>query len=256
MNTKQQNYRAAFSSDWSECLSPNGPFDPLSFNFPDLEPALARIFRDYTGNTITLRHAVGLITDLMTQPLTVELMDAYLDAAFQTYTGVSELIERCLSQGILFMINTTGTQAYFQRAMAKGLIPEVPVVAANPVIRFPLPTDGNRYIHEVLEIEDKPKNTEAVLREWRLSPEKLVVMGDSGGDGPHFKWAAQSGAYLVGSMTKQSLATYCDNNGITIHTFFGLTYGPGESRNLDREMNVNFADLIDLVEERFRLNVG
>jgi 2-hydroxy-3-keto-5-methylthiopentenyl-1-phosphate phosphatase len=248
-------FRAAVSSDWSECLSPNGPFDPISFTYPELESELIRIFKDYTGNVIALKHAVGLIAKLLPQPLSMEQMDAYLDANFRTYTGVQDLIERCLSHDILFMLNTTGTQGYFQRAITKGLIPPVPVVAANPMIRYPNPNDGRRYAHQITEIDDKATCSEAMLREWNLSPEKLVVMGDSGGDGPHFKWAASAGAYRVANMAKQSLQTYCKSNGITINTFFGLKYGPGESRDLEREMNVNFMDLTAVIEEALGLHL-
>lgn len=251
MNKREKQYRAAVSSDWSECLSPNGPFDPISFTYPELEPDLARIFKDYTGNVITLKHAVGLILKLLPQSLTMEQMDAYMDANFRTYTGVPDLIEWCLSRDILFMLNTTGTQGYFQRAIAKGLIPPVPVVAANPVIRYPHPDDGNRYAYEILEIDNKATSSEAMLRDWNLAPGRLVVMGDSGGDGPHFKWAAATGAHRIASMAKQSLQTYCTSNGITINTFFGLKYGPGEDRDPDREMKVDFIELTSVIEECF-----
>jgi hypothetical protein len=36
-------YKAVVSSDWSECLSPNGPFDPISFNYPELSGQLSNI---------------------------------------------------------------------------------------------------------------------------------------------------------------------------------------------------------------------
>ena len=116
-------------------------------------------------------------------------MDAYLDESFQTYKGVSELIEWLLSRDILFMINTTGTQGYFQRVFAKGLLPEAPIVAANPMIRFEDPRQETRYEYQVIEIEDKPKNTAAVISALEVPENRLVVMGDSGGDGPHFQWA-------------------------------------------------------------------
>jgi hypothetical protein len=104
-----QQYKAVISSDWSECLSPNGPFDPIAFNYPELEPNLKRIFRCYTGNTISLRTAIGEIERLLPKDLSVAKMDAYLDAQFQTYKGVPELIQWCKSRDILFMINTTST---------------------------------------------------------------------------------------------------------------------------------------------------
>ncbi|MGA8831743.1 MAG: hypothetical protein ACLQT6_17200 [Desulfomonilaceae bacterium] len=43
-------YKAIVSSDWNECLAPSGPFDPISFTYPDLEPELSDLFAQYTGN--------------------------------------------------------------------------------------------------------------------------------------------------------------------------------------------------------------
>lgn len=241
-------YRAVFSSDWSECLSPNGPFDPLWFSYPDLKPDLSTIFQQYTGNAISLAEAVRRIEDLPAAPLTVQQMDAYLDAGFRTYTGVPRFIQWCLDHGILFMINTTGTHAYFQRAVAKGLIPGVPVVAANPMLRFDDP--GCTYMTlEIREIEDKPKNTEAALRSFNIPPQRLVVMGDSGGDGPHFKWAAQTGAHVIASMAKASLKKFCRDNGVRVDTFFGLNYEQGMPRNPVEEMKVDFMELTHVLED-------
>lgn len=245
-----RSYRAMVSSDWSECLSPNGPFDPIAFTYPELEPELVSIFRDYTGNAITLTHATQRIARLLPAPFMAEQMDRYLDASFATYTGVPELIDWCLERDILFMLNTTGTQGYFQRALARGLLPRVPVVAANPMIRFPGAYEKEPFVREVLEINDKGKNTEAVMRAHGLTPDKVIVMGDSGGDGPHFAWAASTGAFTIGSMTKDSLNTYCRRAGAKIHLRFGLTYGPGEKRSIAREMQVNFRDLAAVIEDR------
>jgi len=237
-----QTYRAMVSSDWSECLSPNGPFDPLWFSYPNLEPDLSAIFRQYTGNAISLAEAVHRIEELLPAPLSEQQMDAYLDACFQTYTGVPQFIQWCLDNDILFMINTTGTHAYFQRVLAKGLIPRVPVVAANPMLRFD-ESDCVYMTHDIRETEDKPTNTAAVLRLMNIPPEKLVVMGDSGGDGPHFRWAAGTGAHLIASMAKASLTQYCRANGVPIGTFFGLKYDEGMPRNLVEEMKVDFMEL-------------
>ncbi|MBI5569921.1 MAG: hypothetical protein HY914_08260 [Desulfomonile tiedjei] len=253
MDKPDRRYRAVVSSDWSECLSPNGPFDPISFTYPELAQELARIFTDYTGNRISLTHATAKIAGLMPQPFTSEQMDAYLDAGFATYTGVPDLIEWCLGKDILFMINTTGTQGYFQRVFAKRLLPPVPVVAANPLIRFEERGDPARFVHETLEIEDKPRSTEAVLQTWHVPRDKVVIMGDSGGDGPHFQWGAAIGAYLVGNMAKPSLKQYCDARGIIIHTCFGVSYAPGESRDASREQNVNFMELIDFIAKALDL---
>ncbi len=166
-----------------------------------------------------------------------------------TYYGVPELIEWCLGRGILFMINTTGTQGYFQRAFAKDLLPQVPVVSANPFINFPAGSDETIYAHHVLEIDDKGRNTEAVMREIGVAPNKVIVMGDSGGDGPHFKWAASVGAYLIGSMTKASLSEYCRTRDIRINKRFGLSYASGEKRDPEMEMEANFMDLRILIED-------
>ena len=242
-------YRGIMSSDWSECLSPNGPFDPIAFNYPKVVQDLSDIFKKYTGNVISLDRAISNIKDLVPQPLGIEQMDAYLDASFRTYTGVPELIRWCLERNIIFMINTTGTQGYFQRAIAKRLIPPVPIVAANPMIQFPRTDDLERYRFEVLEIEDKPKNTAAVMKSLNLAGKKLVVIGDSGGDGPHFEWGASSGALLIGSMTKVSLSRYCLGKHVQIDQMFGKTYLPDQERNLEEEYKFNFMDLAPVIED-------
>jgi 2-hydroxy-3-keto-5-methylthiopentenyl-1-phosphate phosphatase len=253
MSENMPQFQAIISTDWSECLSPNGPFDPITFNYPELEPDLGRIFREYTSNTISLTQATSLIEKLLPEPLTQEQMDAYLDASFKTYMGVPKLIEWCADRGILFMINTTGTQGYFQRAIAKSLLAPVPTISANPMIRFPQATDGLRYVHEIQEIADKPRSTEAVMGALNIPPGKVLLMGDSGGDGPHFEWGASRGMFLVGSMTKHSLATYCRSRGIAISRRFGLIYGPEERRDLEREMKVDFMELARLIEDALDL---
>ena len=236
-------YRALVSSDWSECLSPNGPFDPLSFVYPELKESLGAIFTQYTGNTITLAEAVKRIETLLPEQLSTQQMDMYLDAHFTTYTNVPKLIQWCLDRNILFMINTTGTYGYFERAIAKGLIPHVPVIAANPMLRF----DDSECVYAIHEIEDKPKNTEKVLRSMQILPEKLVVMGDSGGDGPHFQWAWNIGGHCIGSMAKASLTNYCRSKGTGVNTYFGLRYEQGEPRNVEEELKVDFMQLTDVL---------
>lgn len=243
----QVEYHAIVSSDWSECLSPNGPFDPIAFTFPELRTDLEKIFRDYTGNKIKLGEAVEAIQKLVPAPLNAQQMDRYLAEFFATYRGVPELIEWCLSQGILFMINSTGTQGYFQRAIAKGLIPPVPVVSAHPMLSFPSETDGDRYALTISEIDDKPRNTLAVAQRYGIPLTRIVVVGDSGGDGPHFQWGASVGAFLIGSMTKASLNGYCESRGIKIDTHFGLRYRPGQHRDVYEEMMFDFADLKEVI---------
>ena len=103
-----KHYKAMVSSDWNECLAPCGPFDCISFAYPRLEAELADVFRQYTGNFISLGEAAGQIRELLPDPITPDQMDAYLDESFTTYTGVPQLIEWCSSNNILFMINTTG----------------------------------------------------------------------------------------------------------------------------------------------------
>jgi hypothetical protein len=246
-------YRAVVSADWSECLSPNGPFDPIAFAYPELTLELSHIFKSYTGNVISLDQAVSTIKRLMASDLSREQMDAYLDASFKTYSGVPELVEWCLSNDILFMINTTSSQGYFQRAMAKGLLPAVSVVAANPIIRFSDEDKGERYRYAVLEIEDKARNTEEVIQSLNLPGRKLVVIGDSGGDGPHFQWAARFGGFLIGSMIKQSLLTYCSSREVFIDKLFGIVYAPDEPRDADREMSFNFIQLSEVIAETIDL---
>lgn len=241
-------YKALVSSDWNECLAPCGPFDPISFAFPDLTTELTRIFRQYTANEISLTEATRRISVIMPDSVSPEQMDAYLEASFLTYRGVPELVEWCHGRNILFMVNTTGLQGYFQRVFAKNLLPPVPVVAANPIIRFVGVENDSRYELEVMEIEDKPKNTELVRRSHGIPMEKVVVIGDSGGDGPHFQWAAENGAFLIGSMTKSSLYLYCKKSEISVHKHFGISYESTGPRKLDREMEVNFMDLAYLIE--------
>ena len=61
MAVNPSKYKAIVSSDWSECLSPNGPFDPITFNFPALEDELNQIFKEYTGNLVSLAYATDII---------------------------------------------------------------------------------------------------------------------------------------------------------------------------------------------------
>ena len=65
MNLKNGQYSAIVSSDWSECLSPSGPFDFISFVFPELETELKSIFKQYTGNVISLGAAMQKIQKLL-----------------------------------------------------------------------------------------------------------------------------------------------------------------------------------------------
>lgn len=240
-------YKALVSSDWNECLAPCGPFDCISFAYPRLKTELAAVFRQYTGNLISLGEAAGQIQELLPEPITPDQMDAYLDESFTTYTGVPQLIEWCSSHNILFMINTTGMIGYFQRIFAKSLLPPVPVISAHPLIRYPQNTGGSFRVYELLETRDKSKNTGEVARSLAIPVGKIFLLGDSGGDGPHFEWGAAAGAYLIGSMIKPSLDDYCKAKNIEINQRFGLDYSRRERELVREEFQIDFMELTDTI---------
>lgn len=243
MPEKNLKYKAIVSSDWSECLSPSGPFDFMWFVYPELEAELRGIFKQYTGNAISLGAASQKIRQMLPDSISEEQMDAYLDDAFMTYTGVPDLIEWCLSKNILFMINTTGMIGYFQRVFARGLLPKVPVLSANPMVRYHGLESDPEFIYDLFETRDKAKNSAAVARKYNIAADKIILMGDSGGDGPHFEWGSENGAYLIGSMTKYSLKSYCQSRGIHIDLQFGCSYGKGEKNDFQKEMQTDFKNL-------------
>ena len=245
----EKKYKGMVSSDWNGCLAPCGPFDFISFAYPRLKSDLSAIFRQYTCNIISLGEAAAQIRKLLPDPIPPDQMDAYLDESFTTYTGVPELIEWCSSHNILFMLNTTGMIGYFQRIFANNLLPPVPVVSAHPLIRYPQNTNGSCRFYELLETRDKSKNTDRVARSLAIPPSKIILLGDSGGDGPHFKWGKANGAFLVGSMTKPSLDVYCRNKDIDIDLRFGLDYSRPEKRTPQEESQVNFMNLATTIEE-------
>ncbi len=249
MNAASHTYRAVLSSDWNECLAPCGPFDCISYIHPGLTERLTEIFRSYTSNTISLSEAVGRLRQDLPRLLSPEEMDAYLDAAFATYPGLSDWMEWCLSRGILFMLNTTGMMGTLQRIFAKGLLPRIHALSAHPLIRYdPLASDPETML-ELFEIHDKPRNTQAVLRTLGLAQPKVIVMGDSGGDGPHFEWGAKVGALIIGSMTKPSLEAYCRDRGVQIHVRFGGV-GSGETTGEGiRTPGENLMELVPVIEE-------
>jgi 2-hydroxy-3-keto-5-methylthiopentenyl-1-phosphate phosphatase len=248
MKSKNRTYKAMVSSDWNECLAPCGPFDFISFNYPQLTTELKTIFKQYTGNSISLGEAVRQIQKLLPGPITEKQMDLYLNKSFITYSGVPELIEWCLSNDILFMINTTGMIGYFQRIFAKGFLPQLPVLSAHPMVCYAQQNTDPGHIFDLFEIEDKLKNTEAVVRSFRIPSNKIILIGDSGGDGPHFNWGAEINALLIGSMIKPSLKKYCDKHNILIDTQFGISYAEKEDKNLHKEMQTNFMDLLPIIE--------
>ena len=249
MESKTKKYKAIISSDWSECLAPCSPFDFISFNYPQLTSRLEAIFKQYTGNHISLGQAARQIQKMLPDPITENQMDAYLDHSFSTYPGVPELIEWCLRKDILFMINTTGMAGYFQRICAKGLLPELPLLSAHPMVRYPQQNSDPDHIYTLFEIKDKAKNTQAAIKAHRIPPNKIVIMGDSGGDGPHFEWGTKVNAFLIGSMTKASLENYCLAKNIKINFKFGISYAHNQNKDLKKEMQVNFMDLSSCIGE-------
>ena len=250
MKAKDKKYWALISSDWNQCLAPSGPFDFVTFTYPFLEQKVDDIFKAYTSNVISLSEANRRILAILPNVITEDQMDVYLDECFETYSGVSQLIEWCSESGILFMINTTGVQGYFQRIFKKGLLPGVPVISASPMVKYDEERETACLWYDLLEIQDKSKNTLKVMHSHSLClpSNKVIVMGDSGGDGPHFEWGAGVGAYLIGCMTKDSLNKYCNTHDIEISLRFGLSYTKGQIRDPEKEMRVNFMDLPPLLE--------
>jgi 2-hydroxy-3-keto-5-methylthiopentenyl-1-phosphate phosphatase len=248
MLARHKIYKAIISSDWNECLAPCGPFDFISFNYPQLAGRLETIFKQYTGNIISLGEAVRQIKKLLPALISEKQMDRYLDESFATYKGVPELIEWCRRNHILFMINTTGMIGYFQRVFAKNLLPKVPALSAHPMLRYPKGDSDPPHIYDLFETLDKVKNTESVIRSLNIASNKIIIMGDSGGDGPHFKWGAGVNALLIGNMTKASLRKYCAQHNLSFDIQFGISYAEGVDKNLQKEMQVNFLDLVPLVK--------
>ncbi len=243
------NYHAIVSSDWNECLAPCGPFDFIAFTFPELKPALDDIFKRYTGNHITLKKAMQQVKALLPEPVSVSQMDAYLSEAFSMYTGVADLMRWCHSQKILFMLNTTGAVGYFQRAVFKHLLPPLPVISAYAEPHFPQEASDPEKVFPLFETTDKAKHTEKVARKAGVPLNRIIIMGDSGGDGPHFKWGSENKAFLIASMAKPSLQQYCQKEGIQPGYFFGHTYSKGETIDHASEMGYNFKNLADVIAD-------
>ncbi len=237
-------FHALVSSDWSECLSPTGPFDFIAFHHPELATPCEEIFRRYTGNRITLGEACERLRALLPAPVSAEAMDAYLErGGFAVYRGVPELMAWCLERGILFMINTTAMIGYFQRVFAARRLPPMPALSANAFLRYPPEASDPELIFELRDIADKAVHTAEVARRLGIPPRRVVVIGDSGGDGPHFAWAHRAGAFTIGSMTKESLSRYCAERGIPIGCRFGVSYAAGEPRDARREESFDFREL-------------
>ena len=248
MNSSEKRFKALISSDWNECLAPCGPFDAISFNYPRLKGPLTDIFRQYTGNRISLKQATQRIGKLIPTALTIEEMDSYLRQSFTTYRNVGGLMQWCRDHEVLFMINTTSMIGYFQRIFKLKLLPVAPVLSAHPLLRFASLADDLQRIFELYEISDKARNTQKVMEHYRIAPEKIILMGDSGGDGPHFSWGQSIGAHLVGSMAKYSLKRYCEQNDIQMDLKWGVSYQKDDQISLDAEMKIDFLDLIPTIK--------
>jgi len=242
-------YRAIVSADWNECLAPCGPFDYIAFTYPELKPALDNIFKQYTGNHITLDDAMRQLGEFLPEPIRISQMDAYLEAAFQMYTGVANLMRWCQARNILFMINTTGAAGYFQRALFKCLLPPLPVISACPDPHYPKAATDPEHIRPLFETADKSRHTEDVAQGMGVPLNRVIIVGDSGGDGPHFKWGAENGAFLIASMAKPSLQQFCIREGIQPNCFFGHRYREGETIDHLSEMGYDFMGLCQLIED-------
>ncbi len=212
-----QPYIGMVTSDWSECLSPSGPFDVMIFHHPHLRDPMEQIFRAYTGNDMTLDQAMRRIGALLPAPIGPEEMDAYLESEYAVYADVAALRQWCRDNRILFMINSTGAIGYFQRVFARGRLAPPEALAANPMIRFASGARDPDIILPVVTTDDKPLHSAAVAERFHIPLRRVVVIGDSGGDGPHFAWGARHGATLVASLAKSSLLDYCRRGNIEIH---------------------------------------
>jgi hypothetical protein len=138
---------------------------------------------------------------------------------------------------------------YFQRARVKRLLPALDAVSAHPMLRFASVPGVEISFHDLYEIEDKPKNTQKVMERFHLPASRLFILGDSGGDGPHFAWGAARGAHLVGCMTKPSLKAYCRKHHIRLNLDFGLSPPPGEPRDPQSEMGFDYMELATYMDQ-------
>lgn len=244
-----KDYLAIVSSDWNGCLAPCGPFDYIVFHFPQLKEAATKIFQSYTANRISLGQAMVKVSQQLPEPITPGHMDTYLDDAFRVYPGVIELMEWCASRRILFMINTTAVRGYFQRIFAKQLLPSVAVISAHPMITFqPQPVGSPQYI-ALDEIETKALNTEIIMKQNKIPYGRQILMGDSGGDGPHFQWGRGGKGFLIGCHTKPSLHRYCEEHAITLDLDFSIGEPAKRSKDDEDARGLDFRQLIDPIDQ-------
>ena len=247
--SRDDRYQYLLASDWSECLSPNGPFDPLIHAWPDLEPDLKSIFSKYTANEISLSRAVEELQTRLPGEYSSQAMDAFLRDKFTSYANLSELIHWCLDNGIAFMINSTGSIGYFQRAVALGLLPSIPLLSAHPFLRYHQEDTEPEHIFELHEIEDKATNTRAAQNLLGIPAHRTAVAGDSGGDGPHFAWAAETGILRIGINTKASLESFCAERGIHIHARVGIAYGAAQPRDFEAERRTDLIQVREVLRQ-------
>ncbi len=252
MTFSNNRYTALISSDWNECLAPCGPFDAIAFSFPHLKDALQLTFLQYTSGRITLNAAVRHIEASVPHLPNLMQMDAYLAAEFKTYRNVARLIRWCADHAILFMINTTGMRGYFQRVFAQRLLPRVPVLSAHPMLSYSAQETDAPEFYQLREVTDKSRHTQQVMARYQIPSERVVIMGDSGGDGPHFAWGRSIGARLIGSMTKASLLSYCRARDIKMDLEWGISYGKGAPIDRSLEMAVDFMELAPIIETWFK----
>ena len=101
----------------------------------------------------------------------------------------------------------------------------------------------------MFETTDKAKHTAKVAGKLGIPLDRIVIMGDSGGDGSHFKWGRENGSLLIASMAKPSLQQYCQKEGIQPDCYFGHTYREGEDRDRAAEMRYDFMRLTKQIED-------
>jgi hypothetical protein len=245
--TRRQDYKGLIASDWNQCLAPCGPFDAVTFRYPRLQQPIDDVFKRYTNNEVTLAAAVSTIDALLPGPLSQHDMDGYLTRHFKTYRGVADLMLWCRRNQIAFMINTTGPLGYFQRVLARNLLPEPAALAAHPAIRFSGAGQTDRLTCELLEITDKGLHTARAADHFGVPFGNVIVIGDSGGDGPHFEWAGNVGAATIACMAKPSLLNYCRRRHLKITHRFGHTYAEGEAVAFEKENRYDFMELTEVV---------
>ncbi len=231
---KQKN-NILVSTDWNECLSPSRPFDPLIFKYPELRGELKEIFLKYTGNQISYKKALDEIKNIMPGPISEQDMDEYLTKNFSIYPGALEFIHWCMDNGIVFMINTTGWIGYFQRAIKLDLLPKIEFISASPFVTY-LDKNQDCNFFYLYDTPDKARNTEKLVR--RFDIKHIFLIGDSGGDGPHFEWGYKNHCTLIGCMAKPSLKAYCKGRDIDIDYFIGNPEEEFPKIEVDKLINI------------------